>query len=567
MSYTALARRFRPRHFGEVVGQSHVTRALANGLRQSRLHHAYLFSGTRGVGKTTLGRILAKCLNCEQGVTDRPCGECDACRQIEQGRFIDLLEVDAASRTRVDDTRALLDNVQYAPTAGRYKVYLIDEVHMLSTHSFNALLKTLEEPPPHVKFVLATTEPQKLPATVLSRCLQFHLRRLPEAQIQAQLEEILTAESRSGEPEALRLLAQAADGSMRDALSLLDQALSWDDQPLAVEPVRQMLGVADAAQIDALLQAIVTGDGAVLGEQLRRLHAAAPDYESVLDALLEVLQQIALAQLLPADSEQPLVPARAELAAQIAPPEVQVLYQIGLLGKRDLQLAPAPAGGFEMTVLRMFALRPDAPGTTAVARPPAGDQTGPGTPTTTVGARRSAGGQASPGTSASSAGPAPVAGSGASPRGPAAPQLAVEGPAKPPPESSTDEAWEQLVQRLPLKGMAAQLARNAMPIARASDAVTLALPRAHQAVDTPRARERVEAALRAAWEAPALKLRVELVEAVDGQTPAARAAEQTAARAQLAAAAVAADPTVRELEQRLQARVDDIRIDDDEGGQ
>ncbi len=549
MSYTALARRYRPRHFGEVVGQPHVTQALANGLRQSRLHHAYLFSGTRGVGKTTLGRILAKCLNCEQGVTDQPCGECDACRQIEQGRFVDLLEVDAASRTRVDDTRALLDNVQYAPTAGRYKVYLIDEVHMLSTHSFNALLKTLEEPPPHVKFVLATTEPQKLPATVLSRCLQFHLRRLPEAQIQAQLGEILAAESRTGEPEALRLLAQAADGSMRDALSLLDQALSWDDQPLAAEPVRQMLGVADAAQIDALLQAIVAGDGAALGEHLRQLHAAAPDYEGALDALLEALQQIALAQLLEADPDRPLTPMRAELAAQIAPPEVQVLYQIGLLGKRDLPLAPAPAGGFEMTVLRMFALRPDAPGV----------------PATATGARPPGGAPADPSTPAAS-GPPRGNGEAAAPAPVAAP-VAARRPAASAADPATDEAWEQLVQRLPLKGMAAQLVRNAVPVARARDAVTLALPRAHQAVDTPRARERVEAALRTAWEAPTLKLSVELVEAVDGQTPAARAAEQTAARAQAAAAAVAADPTVRALQQRLQARVDDIRIDDDEGGQ
>ena len=289
MTYTVLALKWRPRRFAELVGQPHVVGALVNSLAENRLHHAYLFSGTRGVGKTTVARILAKALNCEKGVVPEPCGVCDACVAIDEGRFVDLIEVDAASRTRVDDTRELLDNVQYAPTRGRFKVYLIDEVHMLSTHSFNALLKTLEEPPPHVKFLFATTDPQKLPITVLSRCLQFNLKKLAVGQIQSQLEQICAAEKISAEPEGLKAIARAADGSMRDALSLLDQGIAFAGGRVEASLINQMLGSIDRDHVLRLLTALSSGDGQALLAEVDRLDELAPDYAAVLDDLLAAL--------------------------------------------------------------------------------------------------------------------------------------------------------------------------------------------------------------------------------------------------------------------------------------
>lgn len=359
MSYQVLARKWRPRSFQQMVGQEHVLRALINALDQGRLHHAYLFTGTRGVGKTTLARILAKCLNCETGVSSQPCGTCSACREIDEGRFVDLIEVDAASRTKVEDTRELLENVLYTPTRGRYKVYLIDEVHMLSMHSFNALLKTLEEPPPHVKFLLATTDPQRLPVTVLSRCLQFNLKRMPPERIREYLAQVLSAESIPYEPTALAAIARAADGSMRDALSLLDQAIAYGAGRVTQAEVQAMLGTLDRDQVLDLLQCLAAGDAGAVLSVVERLAELAPDFGEVLAELLSVLQRLALAQVVPQVLEQEDRAERLrELAGRLTPEDVQLFYQIALIGRRDLPLAPDPRGGLEMVLLRMLAFRP-----------------------------------------------------------------------------------------------------------------------------------------------------------------------------------------------------------------
>src|SRR5688500_13498479 len=357
MSYLALARKWRPRNFGELAGQEHVMRALVNALETGRVHHAFLFTGTRGVGKTTIARILAKSLNCETGMTATPCGVCSACREIDEGRFVDLIEVDAASRTKVDDTRELLDNVQYAPARGRYKVYLIDEVHMLSTHSFNALLKTLEEPPPHVKFLLATTDPQKLPVTVLSRCLQFNLKRFPPGMIFKRLSYICEQENIAFEADALRLVARAAEGSMRDALSLLDQVLAFGGGKLTAEDTRTMLGSLDRTQVFAIAEALSARDARKVLEHVNELDEHAPDYREVLAELAALLQKVALLQAVPDmqldESED--VEAYKKLAAAITPEDAQLFYQIAIVGRRDLELAPDTRGGFEMVLLRMLA--------------------------------------------------------------------------------------------------------------------------------------------------------------------------------------------------------------------
>ncbi|MEE8058229.1 MAG: DNA polymerase III subunit gamma/tau [Pseudomonadales bacterium] len=360
MSYQVLARKWRPKTFREMVGQEHVLKALINALDHSRLHHAYLFTGTRGVGKTTIARILAKCLNCEVGVSSEPCGQCSACTSINEGRFIDLIEVDAASRTKVEDTRELLENVQYTPTNGRYKVYLIDEVHMLSTHSFNALLKTLEEPPPHVKFLLATTDPQKLPATILSRCLQFNLKNMSPERIVGHLQYVLEQEMVSHEEPALWLLGRSADGSMRDALSLTDQAIAFGSGKLLEADVRIMLGTIDQSAVYDIIDALVQADGAQVLAAVARMAEHAPDFVSALEALLTLLHRIAIAQAVPdaidnsfGDREKII-----ELAGKLAAEDVQLFYQLGLNGRRDLPLAPDPRSGFEMVLLRMLAFKP-----------------------------------------------------------------------------------------------------------------------------------------------------------------------------------------------------------------
>lgn len=360
MSYQVLARKWRPRLFREMVGQEHVLKALINALDHNRLHHAYLFTGTRGVGKTTIARILAKCLNCETGVSSEPCGTCSACREISEGRFVDLLEVDAASRTKVEDTRELLDNVQYAPTRGRYKIYLIDEVHMLSNHSFNALLKTLEEPPPHVKFLLATTDPQKLPVTILSRCLQFNLKNMTPERIVEHLRKVLGEEMVPFDDAALWLLARAADGSMRDGLSLTDQAISYGNGKVAEADVSAMLGTIDHKLIERLMAALTTVDAKAVLNAVAEFAEHAPDFHAALGDLIALLHRVAIAQVVPeaidnsvGDKDQVL-----RFASALAAEDVQLFYQMALLGRRDLHLAPEPRGGFEMVLLRMLAFKP-----------------------------------------------------------------------------------------------------------------------------------------------------------------------------------------------------------------
>ncbi|SMB25934.1 DNA polymerase III/DNA elongation factor III, tau and gamma subunits [Serratia proteamaculans] len=363
MSYQVLARKWRPQTFADVVGQEHVLTALANGLSLGRIHHAYLFSGTRGVGKTTIARLLAKGLNCETGITATPCGQCDNCREIEQGRFVDLIEIDAASRTKVEDTRDLLDNVQYAPARGRFKVYLIDEVHMLSRHSFNALLKTLEEPPSHVKFLLATTDPQKLPVTILSRCLQFHLKALDVDQIRGQLETVLQAEQITSDQRALQLLARAADGSMRDALSLTDQAIAMGQGQVTTATVSQMLGTLDDEQPLAILEALVSADGEKVMAQVAQAASRGVDWENLLVETLALLHRIAMVQLLPSvlDNHYAAIEQRLrELARTLPPTDVQLYYQTLLVGRKELSFAPDRRMGVEMTLLRALAFHPKA---------------------------------------------------------------------------------------------------------------------------------------------------------------------------------------------------------------
>jgi len=360
MSYLVLARKWRPKNFSDTVGQEHVLQALMNALESGRLHHAYLFAGTRGVGKTTIARILAKALNCETGVTAEPCGKCGACQEIDEGRFVDLIEVDAASRTKVDDTRDLLDNVQYAPASGRFKVYLIDEVHMLSKSSFNALLKTLEEPPPHVKFLLATTEPQKLPVTVLSRCLQFNLTRLTPRLIQERLSMICDAEGIEAEGTALAMMARAADGSLRDALSLLDQAIAYCGGKVEEAPVSIMLGTIDRDHVSRLINLIASGSASGIIDVMREIDEQFPDYGRLLEDLARVLHQIAVFQVVGnIDAEDGISEEQlGGFAGTMSPADVQLYYQIALIGRRDLHLAPDPKSGAEMTLLRMLAFRP-----------------------------------------------------------------------------------------------------------------------------------------------------------------------------------------------------------------
>lgn len=364
MSYQVLARKWRPQTFADVVGQEHVLTALANGLSLGRIHHAYLFSGTRGVGKTSIARLLAKVLNCETGITATPCGVCDNCREIEQGRFVDLIEIDAASRTKVEDTRDLLDNVQYAPARGRFKVYLIDEVHMLSRHSFNALLKTLEEPPAHVKFLLATTDPQKLPVTILSRCLQFHLKALDVEQIRHQLEHILNEEHIAHEPRALQLLSRAADGSLRDALSLTDQAIASGDGQVSTQAVSAMLGTLDDDQALSLVEAVVDANGERVMSLINEAAARGIEWEALLVEMLSLLHRIAMVQLSPAalGSDMAAIEQRMrELARTVPPGDLQLYYQTLLIGRKELPWAPDRRMGVEMTLLRALAFHPRMP--------------------------------------------------------------------------------------------------------------------------------------------------------------------------------------------------------------
>jgi DNA polymerase-3 subunit gamma/tau len=362
MSYLALARKWRPGKFSDVIGQDHVVSALTNALNTQRVHHAFLFTGTRGVGKTTLARIFAKALNCEKGISSDPCGECMACRTIDQGNFVDLIEVDAASRTKVDDTRELLDNVQYTPTQGRFKIYLIDEVHMLSTHSFNALLKTLEEPPEHVKFLLATTDPQKLPTTILSRCIQFNLRSVDLQQLDMQLEKILQSEKIGYDAQALSIISRSAKGSVRDALSLLDQAIGYTDSDISAEKVRQMLGMIDDQLVIDVLEQIIAGDCHRCLDTINEMASRSADYISALDDLLTLIHNVALFQAHPGALDWKgidIAPIEA-LSAGVDAQSLQLYYQIALMGKKDIDYAPDPRSGFEMIVIRMISFNPNS---------------------------------------------------------------------------------------------------------------------------------------------------------------------------------------------------------------
>ncbi|HEX5313709.1 MAG TPA: DNA polymerase III subunit gamma/tau [Gammaproteobacteria bacterium] len=518
MAYLALARRYRPRNFEEVVGQQHVVRALANALDGARLHHAYLFAGTRGVGKTTIARILARCLNCEKGVSSHPCGECGACRAIDAGRFLDLIEVDAASRTKVEDTRDLLENVPYAPAEGRFKVYLVDEVHMLSNHSFNALLKTLEEPPEHVKFLFATTDPEKVPATVLSRCLVFTLHRLATAEIEGALARIVEKEGLVAEPAALAAIARAGRGSLRDALSLLDQALAFGGSGgLTAAEAATMLGMTDRGGIYDLLDRLAADDGRGLLARLAEILGAASGVDDILDALAETLALVARRQLV---AEAPLaadVPAQRvdALAHALTPEEVQLDYDIVLAGKQDLDYAPDPTAALEMTLLRMLAFRPQPDSAGGESRRPA---------------TRARSVAAKPGT---------------------APGGKVSG-----------EDWEAILSRLKIGGMLRELAGHCTLAGRDDNIIRLRLDARGRELLTPRLQAGLEAALADELGA-GLKLKIEIGETA-APTPAARRSAREAERQARAEEEIARDPQVAKLRETFGAELipDSIRPED-----
>jgi len=543
MSYQVLARKWRPRIFSELVGQAHVVRALSNALDNDRLHHAYLFTGTRGVGKTTLARIFAKSLNCEHGVGSTPCGQCSICVEVDEGRFVDLLEVDAASRTKVDQTRELLDNVPYAPVRGRYKVYLIDEVHMFSDSSFNALLKTLEEPPPHVKFLLATTDPQKVPVTVLSRCLQFNLKRLPLEQIQGYLQTLLEKETIQFEPRALTYLAKGADGSMRDALSLLDQAIAFGAGKVLETDVLSMLGSVAQDHIGHLLNALAEEDGEGLLSRVRALGEMAPDFQGLLQDLLSTLYRIALIQAVPSSSSNSEGDQQQmeQLAEKLSPADVQLYYQIALNGQRDLPLAPDPQSGFEMLLLRMLAFRPaqlsEAGRTPQVPQQAQAPQKKTVTP---------------------AAQPEPTRHT----------EPQVKKVAQPQPEqkiapvAETDvgfkgdldfSQWHQVVEQLKLGGISRQLANNCVFHSWDGGCLQLKLDSAHQNMLVGTTEQRLQKAV-SAVAGKEVKLLI-TPETLEQATPAKIQAQAAADKQQTAEQMMAEDPMVKELEAHMGAQL------------
>jgi DNA polymerase-3 subunit gamma/tau len=557
MSYLVLARKWRPKRFAELVGQEHVVRALTNALDSGRVHHAFLFTGTRGVGKTTIARIFAKSLNCEQGTSAEPCGVCATCLAIDAGRFIDLLEIDAASNTGVDDVRELIDNAQYMPSRGRVKVYLIDEVHMLSKSAFNALLKTLEEPPGHVKFLLATTDPQKLPVTVLSRCLQFNLKRLDEAQIGGQIAMILDAEGIAIEPGAIRQLARAADGSLRDGLSLLDQAIAYTGAgngsgALTDDALTAMLGTVDRTRVGELLGALEAGDGAQLLQEVEALAGFSPDWAGVLDALAEALHRVQVKQLVPDCGIEGDGVDVESLAAGLRPELVQLWYQMALHGRRDLPLAPSPRAGFEMCVLRMLAFRrvegAQADAGAVASAPPASGRAAAAAARTALAADDAVRTPSAvkPRREAVKVQPTPAAPTPAVPSKPeaaatpAAPEVSVAAPELDP------EAWLDLVARLALRGPARELAAHSGFLAYADGQLRLSLPASDDHLKAPFLVQQLADALAGAWgQAP--QIRVEAVQAEAAQTLHGRSARARDTRQHEAEHAFLADPQVQRL--------------------
>ncbi|MET0229630.1 MAG: DNA polymerase III subunit gamma/tau [Rhodanobacteraceae bacterium] len=544
MSYQALARKWRPRRFSELVGQEHVVRALSHALDSGRLHHAFLFTGTRGIGKTTIARIFAKSLNCEHGPTSNPCGECGACREIDAGRFVDLLEIDAASNTGIDNVRDLIDNAQYSPTRGRYKVYLIDEVHMLSKPAFNALLKTLEEPPPHVKFLLATTDPQKLPVTVLSRCIKFNLKRLTPEQIVGQMHTILGAENIPFEEEAIDVLARAADGSLRDGLSLLDQAIAHGGGKLVAADVHAMLGTVERAKVRALLDILANGDGTALLEEIERIASFAPDYAQVLDELGALLHRIQLLQLIPGAAGEDDA-ALLGLAGRLRAEDVQLWYQMAVTGRRDLPLAPTPRVGFEMTLLRMLAFVPSTADAATAPRPAtvaaAASRPAPARAETTAPARAMR--EAEPLAPAAKAEPAP-------------PQRLPEIHATPAnvsiPSPTTDD-WDQLIRRAELGGPLGQFARQTTLVAVEGSLVRLALKPAHEHLAVGAVVAQLEQRLGSALGG---KVKIKFERDTGGaESPADQQSRTDTTRRQAAEDSLRSDPFVKSLEQTFGARL------------
>ncbi|WP_149194102.1 DNA polymerase III subunit gamma/tau [Luteimonas suaedae] len=577
MSYLVLARKWRPRRFAELVGQEHVVRALTNALDLGRVHHAFLFTGTRGVGKTTIARIFAKSLNCERGTSADPCGECNSCRDIDAGRFVDLLEIDAASNTGVDDVRELIDNAQYMPSRGRVKVYLIDEVHMLSKSAFNALLKTLEEPPEHVKFLLATTDPQKLPVTVLSRCLQFNLKRLDLGQIEGQIGRILAAEEIAAEPEAVRQLAKAADGSLRDGLSLLDQAIAYTGGRLETDAVAAMLGTVDRTRVGALLEALAAGDGERLLAEVATLAEFAPDWGSVLDALAEALHRIQVRQLVPDAMVEADGLDLDALAAGVRAEVVQLWYQMALGGRRDLPLAPSPRAGFEMSVLRMLAFRPaEATASTPATAAPGGQAS---RPNAAAAARAAMEADRAKPAAAAPRRPAPGAVAAPTPREVAAPPAVEAAPPAPvaastpapAPASNVDvagqidaERWPDLVTGLGLRGPVRELAAHTALVGYADGVLRLALPPSDDHLKTPFLVDQFADALAPHFGA-APQIRFEAAVPAHGETAHGRHARERNARQNAAERAFLEDPEVQRLMSQHGAKVvpDSIRPFDD----
>jgi DNA polymerase-3 subunit gamma/tau len=530
----ALARKWRPRNFAQMVGQEHVVGALTNALSQNRLHHAYLLTGTRGVGKTTLARVMAKALNCETGITAAPCGICTACTEIDAGRFVDLIELDAASNTQVDSMRELLENALYAPTRARFKVYIIDEVHMLSRSAFNAMLKTLEEPPEHVKFILATTDPQKVPVTVLSRCLQFNLKQIPQPQIRAQLQRVLQEEGVQSDAAAVGLIARAAQGSMRDALSLLDQAIAHGAGRVDEASVQAMLGAVDRQYLFGLLDALLGRDGPAMLAVADQMHARALSLENALQELATLLHRVALAQLVPEalGADEPDLERVQALAARFAAEDLQLYYQIAIQARADIDLAPDEYAGFTMALLRMLAFAPDAGGGADGASRPA-------TPA-------AAGGSTAAATrSVAQPGPAPSA----------QPQV----PAVPPQDSGQPAPdWRLVIGQLKLGGMARMLAQHAELTRFGPDLVVLRVPEMHRHLLEKPYREKLQAALE---EHLGRRLRVEFeVGDSSGRTPAEQEDRERQSRLKQAVESIDRDPFVRELVESFDARVVDESI-------